>query len=81
MKSITNPALAEVLADACRFQTDLDLDQDDATPGTPLFRDLVIFSTDESENLAAIGGTGKTVSVEAILRKVMADCEALGVEF
>jgi hypothetical protein len=76
-----SPTLSQAIADAARFQTDLDLDQDDATPKTPLFRDLVIFTTDENASMAALGGTGKSVSVEGISAKVLRDCGALGVRF
>ncbi len=69
VKSIANPTLALALADATRFQVDLDLDQNDATRAAPLFRDLVIFTTDENEQMAAISGSGKPVSVDHLGRR------------
>lgn len=77
VKALTYPTLADVT----KFVTGLALDNADAAPDTALYRDLTIMDTEESANLAAIGGTSKSVSVEAISEKVLSDCEALGVQF
>lgn len=71
VKSLVNPTLSQELADVVRFQVDLGLDNQDATPRTPVFADLVVMTTYEKENK----------SVEAISKKLMDDCTALGVTF
>lgn len=57
--------------DAYRFETWTALDQEDATPGTPLARDLRAMVTAQRHSKADYGASGL----------VKADCEALGVQF